>query len=354
MNKDIYWNDLWLNVSEFCGKKSHLPESVKNRFYDLIEHVIIKKGDCFLTSEDLEREYVVKDSNYSRRHYDEVKKLSRFKRDYFVSKHNLYQYNQELVISLEDINDLDYMFLMLLHYSFNSKSIPNRLSWFEYQNSILGYSNDDSSKFTEIVEALMVYKQLLAEDLYKDTMRQLGGAFLLDGVVPQTNIQINNSIDFTQNNNLEINQESFTYNETVQNFYPDHKKDEVIPVISLNDFILHNCESSFKLMLDKLQKRSILDDKNVWQKDPLDLIALFGLIRSLGWCVEIGRNCSQSLKSFGEFLSTYFGVKTSTVQGYMKSKDISSAIDNRGKLFKDVFVSSNWNKLIKMHPKMVS
>ena len=73
---------------------------------------------------------------------------------------------------------------------------------------------------------------------------------------------------------------------------------------------------------------------------------------TLGWCVGMEKKDVQSLRTFGEFLSIYFKVNSSTIAGYMKEKPISSAINNHGKLFKDVFVKVSWEKLNKIHTKL--
>ena len=53
MKNAIYWNHLWLNVTECAGKESNLSEDIKVMFYELIEPVIVHKGEHFLTTEDL-------------------------------------------------------------------------------------------------------------------------------------------------------------------------------------------------------------------------------------------------------------------------------------------------------------
>jgi len=73
MKNVIYWNDLWLNVTESGGKESNLPDDIKVKFYNLVEDVIVKNGEYFLTTEDLESEYIKNDSKYAKRHYFEVK-----------------------------------------------------------------------------------------------------------------------------------------------------------------------------------------------------------------------------------------------------------------------------------------
>jgi hypothetical protein len=351
MKNAIYWNHLWLNVTECAGKESNLSEDIKVMFYDLIEPVIVYKGEHFLTTEDLESEYIKNDSKYAKRHYFEVKHGVRYELEFFCSNHNLYEYNQELIISLEDIDESEYVFLVLLYYSFNSKTIIDVESWFESHNSILGFGKDKTSKFKEFLNALMHYKELFSDDLYKGLMRQLGGSYLLDSNVYNTNVHVEqNNLTLTQNNTIELTEEVHNYSEIVHNFHPD--KDVELKVINLNDFILHNCVSSFELMRKKLCKNNIIDIENVWKKDALDLIALFGLFRSLGWCVGMEKKDVQSLRTFGEFLSIYFKVNSSTIAGYMKEKPISSAINNHGKLFKDVFVKVSWEKLNKIHPKL--
>lgn len=355
MKDTIYLNHLWLNVTESAGKESNLSEDIKVKFYNLIEPVIVNKGEHFLTTEDLESEYVKNDSKYAKRHYFEVKNGVRYEMEFFCSNHNLYEYNQELVISLEDIDGLEYIFLLLLYFSFNYKSIDDVEAWFETHNSILGLGKDKTLKFKEFLNAIMNYKELFSDDLYKRIMRQLGGSYLLDSDVYNTNVHIEqDNLTLTQNNTVELTEEVHNYTETVQNFYPDKEKDVEFKVINLNDFILHNCVSSFELMRKKLYKNNIIDAENVWQKDPLDLIALFGLFRSLGWCVGMTRKDVQSLTTFGNFLSTYFKVNSSTIGGYMKEKPISSAINKHGSLFKDVFVKANWNKLKEHHPKLAN
>ena len=353
MKNAIYWNHLWLNVTECAGKESNLSEDIKVMFYDLIEPVIVHKGEHFLTTEDLESEYIKNDSKYAKRHYFEVKHGVRYELEFFCSNHNLYEYNQELIISLEDIDESEYVFLVLLYYSFNSKTIIDVESWFEWHNSILGFGKDKTSKFKEFLNNLMHYKELFSDNLYKGLIRQLGGSYLLGSDLYNTNIHVEqNNLALIQNNKVEVTEEFHSYNETVQNFYPDQEKIVELKVINLNDFILHNCVSSFELVRKKLCKNNIIDIENVWQKDPLDLIALFGLFRSLGWCVGMEKKDVQSLRTFGEFLSIYFKVNSSTIAGYMKEKPISSAINNHGKLFKDVFVKVSWEKLNKIHPKL--
>ena len=167
MKNVIYWNDLWLNVTESGGKESNLPDDIKVKFYNLVEDVIVKNGEYFLTTEDLESEYIKNDSKYAKRHYFEVKHGVRYELEFFCSNHNLYEYNQELIISLEDIDESEYVFLVLLYYSFISKTIIDVESWFDSHNSILGFGKDKTSKFKEFLNALMHYKELFSDDLYK-------------------------------------------------------------------------------------------------------------------------------------------------------------------------------------------
>ena len=351
MKNDIYWNELWQDISDYGGHKSNLSKDIKVKFYDLFEAIIVKKGESFLTSKNLENEHLANDSNYAKRHYNDVKHGSRFELEFFCSKHNLYQYNQEIIVSLEDIDESDYVFLVVLYYSFNSKSILDVESWFECHNGILGFGLNKTSNYKEFLNALMHYKELFLDDIYKGLMLQLGGSHLLSNDFYQTNVNVEqNNLTLTQNNTIELTQEVHNYSEIIHNFYPD--KDVELKVINLNDFILHNCVSSFDLMLKKLIKNNIIDTENVWQKDPLDLVALFGLFRSLGWCVGMDRRDVQSLRTFGEFLSTYFKVNSVTIAGYMKEKPIFSAINMHGKLFKDVFVEINWVNLKKTYPKL--
>lgn len=353
MTNVIYWNQLWQHVTEYGGKKTNLSDEIKEKFYDLIELVIVKKGDYFLTSDDLENEYTPLRSNYARRHYDEVRNHKRNKLEYFISKHNLYEYNQEIIVSIEDVDELEYMFIVVLYYSFNYKSIIDVGVWLDAHNSTLGLNKDGSSNYKEFLQVLVNYKELFLEDVYNGVVSVLGGNYLINADVYNTNIHIEqNNLTQSQINTVEVTEEYHNYNETVQNFYPDQEKEVEVKVINLNDFILHNCVSSFKLMLKKLRKKNIIDDENVWLKEPLDLIALFGLFRSLDWCVGMERKDVQSLIMFGDFLSTYFRVKSSTIGGYMKNKPINSAVKSRGKLFKEVFVSSNWDQLKKIYPEL--
>jgi len=353
MKNAIYWNHLWLNVTECAGKESNLSEDIKVMFYDLIEPVIVYKGEHFLTTEDLESEYIKNDSKYAKRHYFEVKHGVRYELEFFCSNHNLYEYNQELIISLEDIDESEYVFLVLLYYSFNSKTIIDVESWFESHNSILGFGKDKTSKFKEFLNNLMHYKELFSDNLYKGLIRQLGGSYLLGSDVYNTNIHVEqNNLALIQNNKVEVTEEFHNYNETVQNFYPDQEKIVEVKVVNLNDFILHNSEPSFRKSIKNLREIGFADSKDVWQKEPLDLIAYFGLIRSLDWCVNIGKNAAKTKKEFGCFLSDYFGEKSSTICGYMKEDDINRAIVSRGYQFKNVFTQLNWRSLKKIHPEI--
>jgi len=226
MKNAIYWNALWLNVTEYGGQKSNLSEDIKVKFYDLIEKVIVKKGECFLTSEDLESEHLKKGSKYAQRHYYEAKHGKRYALEFFCSKHNLYEYNQEIAISLEDIDESEYMFITLLYFSFNSKSIVDVEAWFELHNSTLNFGKNKSSKFKEFLNAMMNYKELFSEDMYNGVIRQLGGNYLLSSDVYSTTIQVEqNNLALIQNNKVEVTEEFHTYNETVQHFHPDKETD---------------------------------------------------------------------------------------------------------------------------------
>jgi len=354
MKNTIYWNHLWLNVTEFGGKKSSLSDDIKVKFYDLIEFAITNKDEPFIVTEDLEREYELQISKRVEKLYSEAEKVSRYRRDFFGNKHNLYEYNQEFVIELNGtVGKSEYMFLVLLYLSFNSKSIPNIESWFETHNSILGYATNDATKFKEVLNALLNYKALFSDDLYKGIVRQLGGGHLLDNDVYNTNIQIEqNNLALIQNNKIEVTKEFHTYNETVHNFHPAQEKIVEVKYFNLNEYIPLNKEWLFMKSLNKLRELSFIGDENKWLLKPLDLVAYFGIIRSLGWCVSIGKNEVKTKAEFGEFLSEYFCVSNKTLQGYMKDDAIDNAIVKKGKQFESVFNQHKWGTLKHKYPSM--
>ena len=355
MKNTIYWNHLWLNVTEFGGKESSLSDDIKVKFYDLIESVIVNKGEYFLTSELLEKEFSDNDSTYARRHYTEVKNGVRYEMEFFCSNHNLYEYNQEFVIELVGgVDESVYMFLVVLYFSFNSKSIIDVEGWFESHNSILGFGKEKTSRFKEFLSALMNYKTLFSDDLYKGIVRQLGGGYLLDNDVYNTNFHVKqNNLALIQNNIVELTEEFHTNNETVHNFHPDEQEKIVeFKYINLNEYIPLNNEWLFTQSLNKLKELSFIDDENKWLLKPLDLVAYFGMVRSLGWCVSIGKNEVKTKAEFGEFLSEYFCVSNKTLQGYMKDDAIDNAIVKKGKQFESVFNKHNWKTLKQKYPSM--
>ena len=359
MKNTIYWNHLWLNVTEFGGKKSSLSDDIKVKFYDLIEFAITNKDEPFIVTEDLEREYELQISKRVEKLYSEAEKESRYRRDFFGNKHNLYEYNQELVIELKGtVGKSEYVFLVLLYLSFNSKLIPNIESWFETHNSILGYGNNDATKFKEVLNALLNYKALFSDDLYKGIVRQLGGGHLLDNDVYNTNIQIEqNNLALIQNNKIEVTKEFHTYNEPVHNFHPDsnhNSKDEIVILeTEIHDFVQSDNLTKFKNVKILLFKNGFTDSTNTWQsKMPRSLVCLLGLLIYLEWWFPISRETTGV--GSGKFIASYFKYDYRLIETYISSREINESIRLFVDEFKPVFSDLDWEKIEKNCPIKIS
>jgi hypothetical protein len=194
----------------------------------------------------------------------------------------------------------------------------------------------------------MNYKELFSDDLYKGLMRQLGGSYLLDSNVYNTNVHVEqNNLALIQNNTVEVTEEYHNYTETVQNFHPDsnhNSKDIVIRETEIHDFIQSDYLTKFKNIKIQLLKMDFIDSTNTWQsKKPRTLVCLLGLLIYLEWWYPISRETTGV--GSGKFIASYFKCDYKFIKTYMSTREINESMRLFVKDFKPVFSDLDWEKI---------